>query len=160
MSPLTRLFVAGLAGSSLIVVGCAKKDAAATAPVARAKQPVEVVEIARRDLVESLSLVGSLAPNETAQIRAEVSGQVRAVLFDEGEAVPKGKVLVRVDDAELRAQAAQAEARFRLAELNLKRSENLTEAKSMSQAEADRTRSEYASAEAELQLLQIGRAHV
>jgi len=155
MSPLTRLFVAGLAGSSLIVVGCAKKDAAATAPVARAKQPVEVVEIARRDLVESLSLVGSLAPNETAQIRAEVSGQVRAVLFDEGEAVPKGKVLVRVDDAELRAQAAQAEARFRLAELNLKRSENLTEAKSMSQAEADRTRSEYASAEAELQLLRV-----
>lgn len=155
MSPLNRLFVAGSAGLVLFVSGCAKKEAAASAPVARAKQPVEVVEIARRDLVESLSLVGSLAPNETAQIRAEVSGQVRAVLFEEGEVVAKNKVLVRVDDAELRAQAAQAEARFHLAELNLKRSEDLTQAKSMSQAEADRTRSEHSSAQAELQLLRV-----
>lgn len=139
-----------------MLAGCAKKEAAGpVAGAAKAKQPVEVVTVARRDLVESLSLVGSLAPNETAQIRAEVSGQVRAVLFEEGETVAKGKVLVRVDDAELRAQAAQAESRFRLAGLNLKRSEDLTQAKSMSQAEADRVRSEYASTEAELQLLRV-----
>lgn len=154
MSPLHRLFLTALAGSALLVAGCAKKGPA-TAQTTRAKQPVEVVEIVRRDLVESLSLVGSLAPNETAQIRAEVSGQVRAVLFEEGESVPRDKVLVRVDDAELRAQAAQAEARFRLAELNLKRSEDLTQAKSMSQAEADRVRSEHASAAAEWQLLRV-----
>jgi len=156
MRPVTRLFAAGCAGVILFAAGCAKKEAAGpVANAARPKQPVEVVTVARRDLAESLSLVGSLAPNETAQIRAEVSGQVRAVLFDEGETVTKGKVLVRVDDAELRAQAAQAESRFRLAELNLKRSDDLTQAKSMSQAEADRTRSEYASAEAELQLLRV-----
>lgn len=155
MSPHFRLFLTALAGTVLLAAGCAKKGPAAAAESARAKQPVEVVEIVRRDLVESLSLVGSLAPNETAQIRAEVSGQVRAVLFEEGESVPKDKVLVRVDDAELRAQAAQAEARFRLAELNLKRSEDLTQAKSMSQAEADRVRSEHASAAAELQLLRV-----
>lgn len=155
MSPLHRLFLTALAGTALLVAGCAKKGPATTAQTARAKQPVEVVEVVRRDLVESLSLVGSLAPNETAQIRAEVSGQVRAVLFEEGESVLKDKVLVRVDDAELRAQAAQAEARFRLAELNLKRSEDLTQAKSMSQAEADRVRSEHASAEAERQLLRV-----
>jgi membrane fusion protein (multidrug efflux system) len=155
MSPLIRSFLTALVGVALLATGCAKKEAAATAQPARAKQPVEVVEIVRRDLVESLSLVGSLAPNETAQIRAEVSGQVRAVLFEEGETVAKDKVLVRVDDAELRAQAAQADARFRLAELNLKRSEDLTQAKSMSQAEADRMRSEFASAEAERQLLRV-----
>lgn len=153
MRPVTRLFATGCAGV-LLIAGCAKKETAA-GPAAKARQPVEVVTVTRRDLVESLSLVGSLAPNETAQIRAEVSGQVRAVLFDEGETVPKGKVLVRVDDAELRAQAAQAESRFRLAELNLKRSDDLTQAKSMSQAEADRMRSEFASAEAELQLLRV-----
>lgn len=156
MRPVTRLFAAGCAGWFLIAAGCAKKEAAGpVAGAAKAKQPVEVVTVARRDLVESLSLVGSLASNETAQIRAEVSGQVRAVLFEEGETVSKGKVLVRVDDAELRAQAAQAESRFRLAELNLKRSEDLTQAKSMSQAEADRMRSEHASTEAELQLLRV-----
>ncbi len=156
MLPRKSLCLAGLAGAVLLFAGCGKK--AATAPSAaapRAKQPVEVVEIKRRDLVESLSLVGSLAANETAQLRAEISGQVREVLFDEGERVTKGRVLVRVDDAELRAQVAQSEARFRLAELNLKRSEDLTQAKSMSQAEADRIRSEHSAAAAELQLLRV-----
>ncbi len=136
--------------------GCGRKSAASAAPASGAQaQPVEVAPVMRRDMAEMLSLVGSLAPNETAQIRAEISGQVRAVLFEEGHAVVKDQVLIRIDDAELRAQLAQAEARFRLAELNFKRSEDLTQARSMSQAEADRTRSEFASAEAELQLLRV-----
>ncbi|AOS45581.1 Cobalt-zinc-cadmium resistance protein CzcB [Lacunisphaera limnophila] len=140
----------------LLFTGCAKKTAAAGGPATGGqRQPVEVVQVARRDMVESLSLVGSLAPNETAQIRAEISGQVRDVLFDEGQRVTRGQVLLRIDDAELRAQLAQAEARFHLAELNLKRSEDLTQARSMSQAEADRMRSDHASAEAELQLLRV-----
>jgi membrane fusion protein (multidrug efflux system) len=119
------------------------------------RQPVEVAQLVRRDLVESLSLVGSLAPNETAQIRAEISGQVRAVLFEEGGHVTKNQVLLRIDDSELRAQLDQAEARYHLAELNLQRSENLTVARSQSQAEADRTRTDFASAAAELQLLRV-----
>lgn len=137
-----------------LTAGCGKK-AAGPAPTAALKQPVEVVSVSRRDLVESLSLVGSLAPNETAQIRAEISGQVRAVRFNEGERVTQDQVLLQIDDAELRAQLAQAEAGFRLAELNLKRSEDLTQARSMSQAEADRVRSEFSSAEAGLQLLRV-----
>ncbi len=145
--------------SSLLVfgltTGCGKKSSAPPPSATASKQPVEVINIARRDLVESLSLVGSLAANETAQIRAEISGQVRAVQFQEGEAVSKDQMLVKIDDAELRAQLAQAEASFHLAELNLRRSENLTEARSMSQAEADRVRSEHASAAAALSLLRV-----
>lgn len=155
MLPCYRLLFAGLTGVAVLLSGCSKKAASTPASAARGKQPVEVVEIKRRDLVESLSLVGSLAANETAQLRAELSGQVREVLFDEGERVAKGRVLVRIDDAELRAQVAQSEARFRLAELNLKRSDDLRQANSMSQAEADRIRSEYAAASAELQLLRV-----
>lgn len=137
-----------------LTAGCGKKaggPVAATAP----KQSVEVVQVIRRDLVESLSLVGSMAANETAQIRAEISGQVRAVHFNEGEPVKSGQVLLQIDDAELRAQLAQAEATYRLAELNLRRTEDLTQARFISQAEADRVRSEFSSAEAGLQLLRV-----
>lgn len=156
LSPLRPGWLPALALFGLVLTGCSKggSSPAGAAPGA-SKQPVEVVDVSRRDLVESLSLVGSLAPNETAQIRAEISGQVRAVLFDEGQSVKKDQVLLRIDDAELRAQLAQAESRFQLAGLNLKRSENLTEARSLSQAEADRTRSDFSSAEAELQLLRV-----
>ena len=138
-----------------LTLSSCNKQSAGQAQAAAVKQPVEVLNISRRDLVESLSLVGSLAPNETAQLRAEISGQVRAVRFNEGERVSNGQVLLQIDDAELRAQLAQAEAGYRLAELNLKRSQDLTEARSMSQAEADRVKSEYSSAEAELQLLRV-----
>lgn len=154
--PLRFAFTGTLIGV-LLLSGCTKNTDGAK-PIARAGgqlQPVEVVTVSRRDLVESLSLVGSLAPNETAQIRAEISGQVRSVNFFEGEHVVKGHVLVRIADEELRAQLAQAEARFRLAELNLKRSEDLAQARSMSQAELDRVRSEHSSVEAELRLLRV-----
>jgi len=139
----------------LVLSGCSKKTPSAAPVTAALKQPVEVIQVARRSLVESLSLVGSLAPNETAQLRAEVSGQVRNVFFQEGGQVTKDQVLIKIDDAELRAQLAQAEAAFHLAELNLKRSQDLTEARSMSQAEADRMRSDHASAEAAQSLLRV-----
>ena len=38
------------------------------------KQSVEVIAISRRDLSESLRVVGSLAANETATIRPEMNG--------------------------------------------------------------------------------------
>ncbi|MDR2675515.1 MAG: efflux RND transporter periplasmic adaptor subunit [Opitutaceae bacterium] len=142
----------------LASAGCEKKSAKgpgeAPPPGARA-QPVEVVAIEKRDLVETLQLVGSLAPNETAQIRAEIAGQVREVLFDEGQPVKKGQILLRIDDSELRAQLAQAEARFELATQNLRRTENLITQQFISQADADQTRSDYNAAKAELQLLRV-----
>lgn len=144
-----------VAAALVFLSGCGRSGPAGGPSAAQQKQPVEVVEVERRDLVERLALVGSLAANESAQIRAELSGQVRAVLFHEGERVVQGQVLLKIDDAELLAQAAQSEARFRLAELNFKRSENLTEARSLSQAEADRVRSEFAAAEADLRLLRV-----
>ncbi len=138
--------------------GCGRKDASTAAGGpggANQRQAVEVVPVKKRDLVETLNLVGSLAANETAQVRAEVAGVVREVRFEEGQRVEKGQVLLKVDDSELRAQLAQAEARFRLAELNFQRSENLSEQRSMSQAEADRFRSEFAASTAELSLLRV-----
>ncbi|MBI2814144.1 MAG: efflux RND transporter periplasmic adaptor subunit [Opitutae bacterium] len=154
-SSISRVAVIGCLLAAGLAAGCGKKAATAAAPAAAQRQPVEVTNISRRDLVESLSLVGSLAANESAQLRAEISGQVRSVQFQEGGHVTKDQVLVKIDDAELRAQLAQAEAAFHLAEMNLRRSENLTEARSMSQAEADRVRSEHASASAAQNLLRV-----
>lgn len=150
-----RLVPVSCALALALATGCGKKSAGPAAATSSLRQPVEVTNISRRDLVESLSLVGSLAANESAQLRAEISGQVRSVQFQEGEHVTKDQVLLKIDDAELRAQLAQAEATFHLAELNLKRSENLTEARSMSQAEADRVRSDHSSAVAAQNLLRV-----
>ena len=141
---------------ALSAAACARKGAAdgrtADGPP---RQAVEVVPVARRDLVETLNVVGSLAPNESAQLRAEIAGQIRAIRFHEGERVAEGQVLVKIDDAELQAQLAQADARFKLAELNLQRAENLRRSQTNTEADYDRALSEYAGGKAELALLRV-----
>lgn len=118
-------------------------------------QPVEVMNIMRRDLSESLPVVGSLAPNESATIRPEMSGLIRSIHFEEGKLIKKGELLMTIDDSELRAQLAQSQARFELAQLNLTRAQNLRETQSNTQADMDRARSEFAAAKADLALLRI-----
>jgi len=155
------LTAACVAVTLLSFPGCGKKTTAAGGPPTGGagsggiqKQPVEVAAAARRDLIDTLTIVGSLAANESAEIRPEIAGLVREILFTEGQPVTKGEVLVRIDDAELRAQLAQVQARYELAELNVARSENLSETNTIPQSETDRARSEFASAKAELALLQ------
>lgn len=120
-----------------------------------AAQPVEVTNLLRRDLSELLNVVGSLAPNETASIRPEMTGLIRAIHFEEGGRVKKGDLLIQIEDSELRAQLAQTEARHELAKLNLDRAENLRRTKSNTQADLDRANSEFAAAQAELALLRV-----
>ncbi len=138
----------------ILLAGCSKKEAVAIRTSDQV-QPVEVTTLTRQDLAETLNLVGSVAANESATIRPEVSGLVRAIHFEEGQAVKKGQLLVKIDDAELRAQFAQSDARFQLAELNLKRAERLGESQSNSVADVDRARSEFASAKSELELIRV-----
>ena len=118
-------------------------------------QAVEVTPLKRRDLSETLRVVGSLAPNETAAIRPETTGLIRTIHFDEGQRVKKGDLLVKIDDSELRAQLAQSESRYELAKLNLARAENLRQTLSNTQADADRSRSEYSAAQADMELLKV-----
>lgn len=118
-------------------------------------QPVEVTTIVRQDLAETLNLVGSVAANESATIRPETTGLVREIHFEEGQNVRKGQLLVKIDDAELRAQLGQSEARYRLAELDLRRAEMLGQTQSNSVADIDRARSEFASAKSELDLIRV-----
>lgn len=107
------------------------------------------------DLSETLNVVGSVAPNESAELRAEISGIVRGIFFEEGQPVKKGAVLLKIDDSELRAQLAQAEARYQLTELSLQRAENLRQTQSTTLAEFDRAKSEFASAKADLAVLNL-----
>ena len=149
--PLLIVSIAVLA----LAAGCAKKAASGPTAGAAQLQPVEVVEITRRDLAESLNVVGSLAANESATIRPEITGLVRAISFEEGQQVKRGQVLVKIDDAELRAQVAQSQARFELAQLNLQRAENLQQTQANTKADMDRTHSEFATAQADLELLKV-----
>jgi membrane fusion protein (multidrug efflux system) len=157
---MNRFYILMAAGAVAVftTIGCSKKEgtgASAGGPARVQKQVVEVIPIERRDLRETLTVVGSLEANESVEIRPEVAGLVRAIYFQEGQQTKAGEVLVKIDDAELLAQMAQIEARFKLAELNVARSENLSETRTIPQSDFDRARSEFAAVQAERSLLRL-----
>ncbi|MSU69626.1 MAG: efflux RND transporter periplasmic adaptor subunit [Opitutaceae bacterium] len=154
--PSRRRRAWGILVTILLSAGCSRSSRQAAAPAPGATlQPVEVVAVSKRDLTDAINLVGSVAANESAQIRAEIAGQIREILFNEGERVSRGQILLKIDDSELAAQVAQAVAAFRLAELNFDRAQNLAKSNLITQADTDGARSEYLSAKAALALLRI-----
>jgi len=150
-----------IAAFAALVAGCRRVASSATVDArfdagnGALRQPVEVAPIQRRDLAETLRVVGSLAPNETATLRPEMGGLVRSIHFEEGQPVKRGDLLAKIEDSELRAQLAQSQSRLDLAQQNLTRAETLHETLSNTQADLDRARSESANAQAEVELLKV-----
>lgn len=137
---------------SFALLGCAERKQQTAKKSGATAVPVEVATVQRRDLVETLNLVGSVAATESAQVRAEIAGIVREIAVEEGQSVKKGQLLVKIDDSEIAAQTEEAGAVFQLAELNLRRAENLAKTNNVTQADRDRAEAEFRSAKAKLSL--------
>jgi membrane fusion protein (multidrug efflux system) len=134
----------------LLATGC-KKQPAGGPPGGLAIQVV-AVEAKRQPVVESLSLVGSIAANEMVEIKAETDGIVQEINFKEGERVEKGRLLVKLDETKLAAALAEGEANLKLSQANFDRSKQLLQDKLISQQEFDQATSTHAVNEASVDL--------
>lgn len=152
---MKQVFVIGCVALFLPGAACHPRAGKPSAAAERPPQRVEVVELAREDLRETLEVTGTVEANESVSIQPELPGIVREIAFLEGQAVEKGALLARLDDAELRAQVAEAEARADLARINRVRADALARDRTLAQAEVDRVRSEERAARAALDLLKV-----
>lgn len=127
--------VTALATAQLLT-GCKK---AAGGPAGGGMPPVQVVAIETKaqPVTESLSLVGSIAANEMVELKSETEGIVQEILFEEGKAVAKGQLLIRLDDSKLAASVAEAESNFKLSTANFERAKFLIKDKMISSQEFD-----------------------
>ncbi|MEO0553812.1 MAG: efflux RND transporter periplasmic adaptor subunit [Bacteroidota bacterium] len=57
-----------------------------------------------KKLNNDLRITGSLTANESVELKSEVSGVVRSILFKEGQKVIKGQLLVELNDEEFKAE--------------------------------------------------------
>jgi membrane fusion protein (multidrug efflux system) len=114
--------------------------------------PVVAVAAERRPVIESVSLVGTLAANEEIEVKTETDGMVKEVRFQEGQVVEQGELLVRLDDTKLRAELADAEARLKLSEASFARVKQLFEDRLISQQEFDQAASTFEVSQATLTL--------
>lgn len=72
--------------------------------------PVAVAQAGLRDMPVLLELVGRGEAYESVTLKSRVDGQVVEVPFTEGQRLAVGDVLIRLDPADFKAKAAQAEA--------------------------------------------------
>ncbi len=80
---------------------------AAAAPLLLAKEDLR--ELGLSEQASGPVITGSIQPERRADLRAEVSAVVLQVLKENGEAVRKGDLLVRLDDTAIRDSLASAE---------------------------------------------------
>lgn len=141
-------------GAAAVIVGIAMTMATASTsePVDTlpAKQPdrafeilpSEVFAVERTDLVETISVVGTLSPVRRVDIAAQVSGMVHSVAARPGEAIQSGAELVTIDVQDLallveqqRATLSSAVAQHEAAVINLKRKSQLAERELLSKSD-------------------------
>ncbi|MCI0745547.1 MAG: efflux RND transporter periplasmic adaptor subunit [Verrucomicrobia subdivision 3 bacterium] len=140
-----------LAGLSLAIAGCKKKVPTAGMPGGFAVQVV-AVEAKRQPVTETLSLVGTLAANEMVEIKSDTDGMVEEINFKEGQRVPQGHLLFKLDESKLAASVAEAQANFKLKQADFERSRELYNSKLISPQDFDQIASQFHAAEATLEL--------
>ena len=103
--------------------------------------PVEVSVAIHDTVVDAVQATGQIEPVQSVQLQPEVQGRITDILVREGQEVAAGTPLFKVDDAELKAQVASAEAERQLAQQALQRTkqlltQNASSASDLEQAEA------------------------
>jgi len=134
-------------------------EAATAAPSA---MNVSAIVAAPKLLTDRLKTTGSLLAEEEVQLTAEVAGRITHIGFEEGQRVEKGKLLLQVDDEQLRAQLKKVKHQMALAYTQEKRLKELKAIEAVSQEELDRATTERMSFQADSALLgaQIARTSI
>jgi membrane fusion protein (multidrug efflux system) len=117
--------------------------------------PVEVA-VARTDtVVDAILATGQVEALQSIELRPDIEGRIAEITVREGAMVSRGAELFKVDDAELKAEVARAEADRDLARQSLARTRDLLAHKASSQSELERAEATARSTEAQLALLKV-----
>lgn len=121
-----------------------------------AKVPVRAEKAVRETISNTISTNGKIEPLENFEAHAPVATTVRKLYVHEGDWVKKGQLLLRLEDADIRAQAARAVAQLRSAQADLTavRTGGTHEEVLTNQAELVKARTERDAAERNLAAMQ------
>ncbi len=163
------LIAAALLAVGLVSCTSEKKETAAAPETIPNVALVTAQSASLPDLIEA---VGTVHAAETAQVSAQMMGNVLAVNVHEGDHVRRGQMLAVIDDTQPRAGldranagvttaqqgAAAADADATLAEATLKRYQALFDRKSVSPQEFDEVKARNQAAQARREMARSGQA--
>jgi len=115
---------------------------------------VDAIVVRPSPIANQLETTGTLRADESVALTAEVSGRVTQILFQEGQRVEKGDLLLQINDAELQAEKQRLQYRLQLVRDRAERQKRLLEQGGVSQEEVDSIVNEVNVLESELQLVE------
>ncbi len=116
--------------------------------------PVNVIKIQKETLQNQLQVSGTILPNESVNLRSEISGLVTRINFKEGQYVAKGAPLLYLDDDELQAQYQRLQYTQKLFETQENRQKQLLAREAISQEEYDIVLNQYNTALTDIKLIE------
>ena len=116
---------------------------------------VEAARIDPESLRDVATFGGQLTAENSVQVKAETSGIIEAILFEEGQEVAQGDVLLQLRDDEERARLHEAEATLSLARHVHERTKELATRDAVSQARKDQVAADLAVADARVDVARV-----
>jgi len=114
-------------------------------PVAVFAVPVET-----QVFTDEFTALGTVWSNESIEVTSRISSVVERILFEEGQDVVKGDLLVELDNRDLKASVSMAEASLKKVKSQFERRKSLGPTKVISEDELEELAAEVQIAEAEL----------
>ena len=117
---------------------------------AQAAEQLAVAPVQYREVAQTYSTEGVVEAVRQSTVSAQTAGRVREILFDVGDSVRKGQVILRIDEREAvqavagsQAQVMQAQAAVQNAKADYERARQLFAQKFISQAAMDKAQADY-----------------
>lgn len=133
----------------------------------QAVEQLAVAPVEFREVAQTYSVEGVVEAMRQSTVSAQIAGRVKEVLFDVGDRVNRGQVILRIDQSEAaqavagsQAQVLQAQANLQNAQTTYERSKQLFAQKFISQAALDKAQVDYQVAMAQAAVSKAGAGQV
>ncbi|MGQ4880063.1 efflux RND transporter periplasmic adaptor subunit [Billgrantia sp. LNSP4103-1] len=133
-----------LAFLGMALVGCDQRQTGEVEPTARV---VKLMEVGEQTLVPSRRFVGRVEAVRTVDLSFRVGGQLVEMPSRQGQVIPEGETLARLDPTDYELAERRAEAEYQLASREMERTRHLLDNNSVSQSAFDEVRTRYELAE-------------
>ncbi|PSW21056.1 efflux transporter periplasmic adaptor subunit [Photobacterium sanctipauli] len=87
--------------------------------------PVTVEPVATKSITQHIEEVGKITAHDSANLTFSAGAKIKAIHFNDGEAVEAGTVIAELDSTKAKADYDKAQSSLKLAETNLARTLNL-----------------------------------
>lgn len=146
---MTLSFVRYLAVAALVplLIACSQSE---DDTIEDQPKVVKLFEVAEEPAFLTRQFIGEVVAKSTVELSFQVPGRLQEIAVNQGDIVPQGTLLARIDDADYRLAVRNAEADLRLARADVERKRNLVERGAVSGIERDVAEANYEQARVQL----------